>query len=327
MDKSTRIRLIQQVRDALSSMGWEDTDLLLEEFGFGTFPSDATDLTVTSWLRSQGGDDDLVALGRHLAVPAVEDAANGVPAWSIAGSEPGRLLLFASHLSTERRFVGEVESGLAAFGITLFVAHDSIPIDADWQPEIAEALRQCDAGAVFVHEGLHDSYYCMQEVGWLLGRDVPIARLLFDDSPKGLLGSKQGINAHAMKPAEVAVALLDYVATKPELAPQLATSLVHAMKDSPSFHDTDAAWERLKLLGDLSLQQCTTLLEAAEEQSQVYRANVGGWSGPAYRTEIAAFLEGEPASAPLADRIAALRERATDGRSLRRDPGDLRDLS
>lgn len=311
MDKSTRIRLIQQVRDALAEMRWEDIDLLLEEFGFGAFPESAPDLTLTAWLQSRGGDDDLVALGRHLAVPLAEDAADGVADTTAAtadGGEPGRLFLFGSHLSSQRAFVGQVESALAEYGITLFVAHDSIPIDADWEPEIADALRLSDAGVAFVHKGLHDSYYCMQEVGWLLGRAVPIARLLFDDAPKGLLGSKQGINARGMTPGQVATALLDYVSSKPELQPQLATSLVHAMKDSVAFRITDAAWFKLREFDDMTLRQSTTLLEAAEEQDQVFKAGVGGPGGSSYRSVIADFLDKQAAAAPLAPRIAHLRK-------------------
>lgn len=309
MDKSTRIRLLQQVRDALGELRWDDTDLLLAEFGFGSFPEGVDDLSMTEWLRTQGTEDDLLALARHLAVPAATDAAGDVAdsTTASAGGEPSRLLLFASHLSSQRAFVGQVELGLKEAGITLFVAHDSIPIDADWQPEIADALRRCDAAVAFVHKGLHDSYYCMQEVGWLLGRGVPIARLLFDEAPKGLLGEKQGINARVMSATDVTTAVVDYVAAKPELQPQLATSLVHAMKDSVAFRVTDLAWFRLRELEDLTLQQSTTLLEAAEEQDQVFRASVGGWSGGPYRGVIADFLDKQPAAGPLAGRIAQLR--------------------
>jgi hypothetical protein len=260
-----------------------------------------------------------VALGRHLAVPLAGDAAEGVAdttGTATAGGEPGRLFRFGSHLSTQRAFVGEVEVDLRHYGITLFVAHDSIPIDADWQPEIADALRRCDAGVAFVHQGLHDSYYCMQEVGWLLGRGIPIARLIFDDSPKGLLGDKQGINARNMTTAEIAATILDYVAGKPELQPQVATSLVHAMKDSAHFWVTDAVWAKLHALGHLTLQQATVLVEAAEEQDQVYRASAGGWGGANYRGVIADFLDGQAAAAPLAARIAQLRRYGDSGTSI-----------
>lgn len=311
MDKSTRIRLIQQVRDALAPMDWEDTDLLLEEFGFGSYPGNVADLTLSGWLQSQGGDEALVALGQHLAVPVAADAADGIADPTTAPSgEPGRLFLFASHLSTQRAFVGQVEAELARYGITLFVAHDSIPIDADWEPEIADALRRCDAAVAFVHRGLHDSYYCMQEVGWLLGRAVPIARLLFDDAPKGLLGSKQGINARTMAPGQISTAILDYVSSKPELQPQLTTSLVHAMKASVGFRFTDAAWFKLRDLNDLTLQQSTTLLEAAEGQDQVFRARVGGLH---YRNVIADFLDRQAGVASLATRIAHLRKMGDSG--------------
>ena len=103
-----------------------------------------------------------------------------------------------------------------------------------------------------------------------------------------------------MTPAQVATALLDYVATKAELQPQLATSLVHAMKDSVAFRITDAAWFKLREFDDLTLQQSTTLLEAAEEQDQVFRAGVGGPGGSSYRSVIADFLDKQAAAVPLA---------------------------
>lgn len=307
MDKSTRVRLIQQVRDALYEQKVADIALLLDEFGFGGFDGVSSEAQLTVWLQG-GSDDDLLALGQHLAVPLAADAAEGVPdpTSSDTGGEPGRLLLFGSHLSTERAFVGQVETALALFGVTLFVAHDSIPVDAEWQPEIAEALRRCDAGVVFLHEGIHGRYYCMQEVGWLLGRAVPIARLMFDEAPLGLIGDRQGIQARG-DADQVAAAILDYVAGKPELQSQFATSLVHAMKDSQSYARSNEIWDLLLRVGDLTPGQCETLAEAAEENPQVYAAGVGGWSGPRFRGPIADFLDGQAGAASLAARIARLR--------------------
>ncbi len=211
----------------------KDSDLLRPQLVLWDLPVDGR-RHLPGRLAATGDDDELVALGRHLAVPVAEDVADGVAdtTTSATTGEPGRLFLFGSHLSTQRAFVGQVEAALREYGITLFVAHDSIPIDAEWEQEIADALRRCDAAAAFVHQGLHDSYSWMQEVGWLLGRGIPIARLMFDEAPMGLLGSRQGINARTMKPHDVAAAVLEYVAGRPELQPQLATSLVQAMKDS-----------------------------------------------------------------------------------------------
>lgn len=306
VEKSSRIRLIQQIRDGLSELPREDVDLVLQEYGFGVAPDDEP---LSLMLQRVGDDQSLLALGRHLAVPAAEDVTAGLPVTGTSrGSEPGRLFLFASHLSTERRFVGEVSSALNEYGITMFVAHDSIAIDAVWEPEIADALRQCHGAVAFIHQGLHSSYYCMQEVGWLLGRGVPIARLIFDEDPKGLLGSKQGIRARAMSAQEVAVKLLNYVTGKPELEAVLVTSLTHAMRESTAFRITDSVWLRLRTHSELTLQQATTLLEAAEEQSQVYRAKCGGPGGRPYRSEIADFLDAQPSAVALASRIALIRK-------------------
>jgi len=67
MNKSTRIRLIQQIRDAMNSMPWDDTDLILEVYGFGAMPEGPDGFTLVQWLQN-GSDAELLALGHHLDV-------------------------------------------------------------------------------------------------------------------------------------------------------------------------------------------------------------------------------------------------------------------
>lgn len=312
MDKSKRVRLIQQIRSAMDSMQWDDMDMVLETFGLGAMPEGPDDFTLTQWLQN-GSDADLLALGQHFELSAAADAHETAEASATRATNPGVLLIFASHLSTQRAFVGDVAVGLQAYGVKLFVAHDSIPIDAQWEPEIASALQTCHAGAAFLHKGIHDSYYCMQEIGWLLGRTVPIARLICEEAPKGLLGSKQGINARSMGAEAVAEALVDYSLTKPGLHPMLATSFVYAMRNSRSFKQTDLVWARLHEMKGLSATQCELLVEAAEQEGQVFRAGVGGPNGRAYRRAIADFLDTQTGSKGLAKRIRALRDQADSG--------------
>jgi hypothetical protein len=305
MNKSTRIRLIQQIRDAMNSMPWDDTDLILEVYGFGAMPEGPDGFTLVQWLQN-GSDAELLALGHTLDVTAAAGVADEAP----EPLPPQALSIFASHLSTHRAFLGDVETAMKAYGVQLFVAHDSIPIDAEWEPEIASALQTCHAGAAFLHQGFHDSYYCMQEIGWLLGRAVPIARLIFTEPPKGLLGSRQGINVRAMDAEAVAAAIVDYALTKSELFPMLGTSLVRAMGSSTHFKQTDRVWTRLRTISELTEAQCEVLIEAAERNSQVYSAGVGGWSGPPYRRAIADYLDKQLDAAALTERIQAIRKQA-----------------
>lgn len=122
-----------------------------------------------------------------------------------------------------------------------------------------------------------------------------------------------GINALSMDAEAVAGAIVDYALTKSELLPMLGTSLVRAMGSSTSFKRTDRVWTRLRTISDLTEAQCEVLSEAAEQNSQVYGAGVGGWSGTRYRKAIADFLDKQPHSAPLTERVKAMRKQAESG--------------
>lgn len=306
LEKVERIHLIQRLRDALGEVSFDDQNLILDTYGIGTVPEDAfgNGPTVTEWLR-QSDDQDLIALAQHFEM--LDNAVEYVADQPAAG-EPAPLFIFATHLSKYRAFLGEVGTGLAQFGVTLFVAHDSIPVDAPWEKEIVDALNRCHAGAAFIHPGLYDSHYCMQETGWMLGRGIPIARLMFGDSPKGLLGEKQGKQLAGRSAMEVAAAIMDWSLTHPVLYSQVAASLTIALGDSESYATTDAIWDRLRKVQTLSNEQMRRVVHAAEANSQVFGANAGGWGGTPYRKAIGERVVEWGAQDALADRGMRLRK-------------------
>ena len=263
-----------------------------------------TQLRTSAWLR-QSDDQDLIALAQHFEM--LDNTVEYVADQSAAG-EPAPLFIFATHLSKHRAFLGEVATGLAQFGVTLFVAHDSIPVDAPWEKEIVDALNRCHAGAAFIHPGLYDSYYCMQEAGWMLGRGIPIARLMFGDTPKGLLGEKQGMQLDGRPAMEVAAAIMDWSLTHSVLVSQVAASLTTALGDSESYATTDSIWDRLKEVQTLSDEQLRRVVHAAEANGQVFGANVGGWSGRSYRKVIGERVAEWGVQDALADRGMRLRK-------------------
>ncbi len=108
MDKSQKVRLIQEVRDRLTEHSWDDTNLLLSEFGFDEMQDDSygNGPTQTQVLQ-QGDPQNLIALASHLSVDATEPVADETP--NVDGSRsPEPLLIFASHQSHHRALVGQV---------------------------------------------------------------------------------------------------------------------------------------------------------------------------------------------------------------------------
>lgn len=306
MDKGERVRAIRRVRAALESLDPDEQDLLLDTFEIGSIPHDSpwNEPSMTRWLSQNASDEQLLALAQHLEV--LEDSQ--VPTTDASGAdEPEALYIFASHLSEHRAFLGEVATDLARYGIRLFVAHDSIPMDAPWEKEIVDALNECHAGAAFIHPGLHGSYYCMQELGWMLGRGIPIARLMFDESPRGLLGAHQGRPLLGRSASEVASAIVDWATDHPGLHPHLAASLTAALENSPSYRVTDRIWARLRDLQALTEEQVLRVVRAAELNPQVYGTGVGNYSGPSYRHVIGAQVQTWSADPDLKQRAERLR--------------------
>ena len=325
MNKSERIRLIQRCREALDNMSSDDEDLVLDTFGIGARPEDSfgnDGPSVTQWLNGNASDADLIALGQHLEVLENEPAAS--PQSSTAEPEP--LFLFASHLATHRGFLGEVEEALKTYQVRMFVAHDSIPMDADWAREIVDALNVCHGGVAFLHANFHDSYYCQQECGWMLGRGIPVARLILGESPRGLLGDLQGRELRGQGAAAVAETIIDWATSKAPLSGHVAASLSLALQHSGSFNNSDRVWARLRDLNEVTSEQLRRIIFAAEYNGQVYRANVGGWNGTAYRTAIATKATEWDTEGTFTGRIAQLRKK--DGSSAILPPEDeLRDYA
>lgn len=312
MDKGERVGAIRRLRDALQGLDTDDQDLLLDTFEIGSIPHDSAwnEPSLTQWLSRNASDEQLLALAQHLEVLEDSQALTTDHARS-TDQEPEALFVFASHLSEHRVFLGEVAAELGRYGIHMFVAHDSIPMDAPWEKEIVDALNECHAGAAFIHPGLHDRFYCMQEVGWMLGRGIPIARLMFGEAPRGLLGAHQGRPLLGRGASEVAAAIVDWAVERPVLHPHVATSLTTALDDSPGYRVTDMIWLRLKELQTLTDEQVRRVVHAAESNPQVYGTGVGSYSGAPYRHVIGAQVPGWSAHAALLERADRLRADST----------------
>lgn len=300
MDQSTRIDVIKFIHSALSKLPEPEQELLASEFNLPA----ARD----GWMKERplmerirlADEDDLLALGSHLSVPTDAAAEAARPEQS-----DGPLVLFASHVSAHRRFVGDVERALATYGITLFVAHDSITPDSDWQDEIMKALDTCHAGVAFLHKGFPSSPWCDQEVGWLLGRGVPVFSLMFDTAPYGPLGKRQAINAGGFDAGQTATAVLDRVVARTELHGPLATALIEGLSRSTNFGITDRVWAKLRDLRTLDTAQCLALVEVISSNPQV--------AGPAGGYPFSGLDGGRPYSDVIPEFIA-VQPGADDGR-------------
>ena len=62
---------------------------------------------------------------------------------------------------------------LCAYGISPFVAHDTIVPMKTWQLEIEKGLETMEVMLAFLTDDFHQSTWTNQEIGYALGKSVP----------------------------------------------------------------------------------------------------------------------------------------------------------
>lgn len=299
-----RVRLIMGITDHLKSeCAWDRIGFILSSFGIVLTQDDPLEQDLQS-----ATDEALVELTQTLGLDLPVTSPPVAVSMTVRSARP--LFIFASHLSSERSFLGHVRAELEHFGITLFVAHDSIPDDATWQHEIEKALDEADAGMVFLHPGFKESDWCSQEVGWLLGRHVPVMPLNFGVTPYGPLGKLQAGPERSAAPQTLVDKILERLVNQEALREGLVASFVKAMETSGSFNRTDRIWKHLRDLecdADLSAQ----LLAATKANDQIHRAD-SALDGTSYPRAIVAYLRKQPEARVIGADINAYEEYLDD---------------
>lgn len=333
-----KLKLVRSISQLLSEFELGDVNLLLHSV-------DLDDLPWNEWHDDQWEPTQsdrmarVLSQIRDLPKAVVQDLATAVESVfevNIAKQDletVAPLLLFASHRDTQSGFVGEVANQLQRFGITLFVAHKSIEPDDEWHRAIEESLKNCHGGVVFLSDGFIESQWCDQEVGWLLGRDVPTYALKFEHNhPYGPLGKKQAFTVRqGMTAAELAKELVHWVSSKPGLGRYLEASLAQALIGSRSFAHTDELWALLKDARHLDGQGVAAILSAMRDNNQVYLANGLSSDGegrpyPHLLFELSQAQPGFEENLELAAEVARIRELpylVGGGTSSSFDPGSV----
>ncbi len=278
--------VVRATRDRLyNNFDWPEIATILDLHGVkGYDPEFPHDSIIRPLTRA--GEDALDALNTDLT-------QRGIPA--LAGNE-SKVLLFASHIAAKKNLVAEVADELASFGVDVFVAHQSIAEGSpSWRIEVFNALRSSDAGVAFLHDGFVTSEWCDQEVGWLLGREIPVVALQFGFAPYGPLGESQAVDARGLTSQTMAARVLDVLdKSVVELSQSLNFSLLDALTKSTSFAMTDLLWERLAPRRNLTVSQARLVLDALQLNSQVSRASEGGWKGRPYKDVLLDLLKEQP---------------------------------
>lgn len=162
-----------------------------------------------------------------------------------------------------------MQAAISNFGISAFVAHEDIEPDAEWQDEIKKALRTCDALIAFLNPDFNLSTWTDQEVGYALGRGIPVFSVRLGMSPYGLFGRKQAFSGNGKDAPEIAKELFDAYRNHPKTSDKMADSIIEKFIASGSFAE---AKENCRLVEELTIwkpDHKKRLRDAVESNGQI----------------------------------------------------------
>jgi hypothetical protein len=277
LTKSQRVTIISDIGGRLDSEEWTTIDLILKQFSFPTrneWSSDKRGYVVE--MIGDAEDVDLLELAQHFGMKvSSQEPAIGVSE-EAAHWDDGRLRVFISHLSTEKELAANIQTSLSRFGMSSFVAHNDIHPTVEWQLEIETALSSCELLVALLHPKFIESQWCDQEIGYALGRGVPVFTVRCGADPYGFVSRFQAFNGAGKSAPQNSQELFDAARVHKKLQSKMADVLVDLFINSGNFASAKA---RISFLEDLTTWDASyseRLTKALKTNSQIQ----GSWGVP-----------------------------------------------
>jgi hypothetical protein len=179
--------------------------------------------------------------------------------------EDNHYRLFLRHKSEVSKKVTALKNRLKVYGVSAFVAHANIQATRQWQDEIENALYSMDALAAIMTEDFHESNWTDQEVGFALGRHVPVIPLRLGRNPYGFLARIQALSCNWDNAAKRIVKLLI-------THDGMFDAYLQAIRDCDSFDNANLLAEILPSIEELDDDEIAELVDAYNSNGQVYES-------------------------------------------------------
>ncbi|MEP0339902.1 MAG: TIR domain-containing protein [Alphaproteobacteria bacterium] len=172
----------------------------------------------------------------------------------------GYVRLFVSHRDHIKIYARQLADLLDGYGVSAFVAHETIEPMTTWRHEIIKGLETMEIMLAIVTDDFHQSFWTNQEVGFALGRGTPIISLKVQESePPGFIEEKQAVRGSLTDPSPSASAVYNLIANRLGQHDRLKKTVIAAFLDSPDFTESQSRFNRMssvvEALTDEELEQ------------------------------------------------------------------------
>ncbi|MEG3637999.1 toll/interleukin-1 receptor domain-containing protein [Magnetococcus sp. PR-3] len=181
--------------------------------------------------------------------------------------EPNKYRIFLSHKVPFKKETAKLKEQLSYYGISCFVAHEDIHPAEEWQHEIENALNSMHALVALITDDFSDSPWTDQEVGYALGRGVPVIPVtLQTKDPYGFIGKIQALRStweNQLLPSQVVALLLK------KDQERVVDGLIQGMRDCPNFNMGNELADQLPIITNLSDIQIRKMIEIYDSNGEI----------------------------------------------------------
>ena len=189
--------------------------------------------------------------------------------------KPGLIRLFISHRDDYKIQATILANALEQFGISSFVAHETIEPTKEWRKEIMNGLETMEIMLAFVTDNFHESSWTNQEVGFALGKGIPVVSLKLEDrDPPGFISHEQALRGSLDKPDISARKVQKLLAEKLGREDRIQAAFVRSFIDSPNWSETTDRFDKLSEAVDkLDEDNLMIIIRGYANNDQLYGAN------------------------------------------------------
>jgi hypothetical protein len=159
---------------------------------------------------------------------------------------PGHVRLFISHRDTKKAEAKRLAEALESYGVSAFVAHDTIEPMSSWQQEIEKGLETMEVMLAFITDDFHDSCWTNQEIGYALGKGILVIPFKVEKrDPFGFIGTKQALKGRMDEPEACVKDIYAILSEKLGQKGRLQTAIISAFVQSLNFEETRDRFDRM----------------------------------------------------------------------------------
>ena len=213
---------------------------------------------------SDSSGEALIELAKHLGSATEIESAATPSFWN--EDQPR---VFISHLASIKTIAKALKLALLEYSIASFVAHEDIEPTKVWQTEIEIGLSTMDALVAMLTPSFKESNWTDQEIGFAIGKGVPIVPVRIGLDPYGFIGKYQALQGKDRELKIVAAEITEVLLGKPGIGQKITSGIVEKFADSDSWENAKQNMGLLEKCQHLNTDHIKKLRKAVNENSQV----------------------------------------------------------